>query len=474
MHGKCYWRALRHANVNGMHRPGRVTRLYLLLIALSMGPVHASAKPAPRGKAMQAASIDPEIARAIASIAAIDNHAHPVLPPPHDAADRAFDALPVDSMEPQTDPAGLRADSPQLAPAWLALWGFRGTAPLDPAGIKRLMAARAAVKAREGLRYDNWVLDQSHVETQVANRVAMGEGIAPPRFRWVPYDDALLFPLNNTALAAATPDKALFFPLEDKVRALYLRAARLSAVPPTLDEYVAKLVRPTLQAQKADGAIAIKFEIAYLRGFDFTDPPQEEAARVYASYAAGSAPTAADYKLLQDYLFRIVALEAGRLGMAVHLHTMAGAGSYFGIAGANPMLLESVFNDPRLRKTNFVMLHGGWPFVREAGALLQKPNVFLDISQQSLIIPPQTLAGWLREWLELYPEKVLYATDGYPYSDALGWEESLWIANRNARQALGIALTGMLRDGEVDRSREKAIATMVLRGNAALLYGLDR
>ena len=416
--------------------------------------------------------VDPQIARAIASIAAIDNHAHPVLSPPDDSNDREFDALPVDNMEPQTDPAALRADSRQLSAAWRALWGFRGVAPLDPAAMKRLQAARAAVKLREGTAYDNWVLDQSHVGMEVANRVRMGTGIAPPRFRWVPYDDALLFPLNNAALAAATPDKALFFPLEDKVRAMYLRTAGLQAMPFTLDEYLQKLVRSTLQAQKAGGAIAIKFEIAYLRGFDFTDPSHDEAARVYARYAGGGVPNAADYKLLQDFLFRAIAQEAGRLGMAVHLHTMAGAGSYFSIAGASPMLLESLFNDPRLRKTNFVMLHGGWPFVHEAGALLQKPNVFLDISQESLIIPPHTLAGWLREWLELYPDKVLYATDGYPYSDSLGWEESLWIADRNARQALGIALTGMLRDGEIDSARAQAIATMVLRGNAAQLYGI--
>ena len=63
--------------------------------------------------------------------------------------------------------------------------------------------------------------------------------------------------------------------------------------------------------------------------------------------------------------FRFVAAECGRLGMAVHLHAMAGAGGYFEVAGANPLNLESVLNDPSLRKTNFVMVHGGWPFTRE-------------------------------------------------------------------------------------------------------------
>ncbi|HEX3471539.1 MAG TPA: amidohydrolase family protein, partial [Silvibacterium sp.] len=160
----------------------------------------------------------------------------------------------------------------------------------------------------------------------------------------------------------------------------------------------------------------------------------------------------------------------GRLGMPVHLHTMSGGGGYFDIAKGNPLLLESVFNDARLRKTRFVMLHGGWPFVREAGSLLQKPNVYLDFSQQALTFPPRTMATWLREWLETYPDKVMFGTDGYPFSESMGWEEATWIASRNAREALGLALTGMRRDREISRERAHQIAEQVLRGTAAQLY----
>ena len=137
---------------------------------------------------------------------------------------------------------------------------------------------------------------------------------------------------------------------------------------------------------------------------------------------------------------------------------------------ASPLLLEPLFNDVRLRKTNFVLLHGGWPYERETAALLEKPNVYADLSSQDLLMTPHTQAQWLREWLEWEPEKVLFGTDGYPFSDAMGWPESTWIANRNGREALGIALTGMLRDGEITRARAEVIARMVLRGNAEGLY----
>jgi predicted TIM-barrel fold metal-dependent hydrolase len=118
------------------------------------------------------------------------------------------------------------------------------------------------------------------------------------------------------------------------------------------------------------------------------------------------------------------------------------------------------------------MLHGGWPFIREIAALLAKPNAHLDFSQQSLMLPPATLAGNLREWLELNPEKVMFATDAYPYSNEMGWEESGWIAARNGREALAIALTAMMRDGEITRPRASELAKMVLRENARALYGL--
>lgn len=437
----------------------------LTLLAASLVPVLARAQAGPP-------EIDPEIARIIATLPAIDNHAHPVLPPPNLASDRKFDALPVDNMEPQTDPAAWRPDSLQLADAWKALWHFTEAPPLSPDGMKRLAASRDKVRSQQGERFDQWVLDQAHIATMLANRVSLGAGVLPPRFRWVPYVDALVFPLDNSGLAAATPDRALFFPLEDKLRAQYLQAVHLQSVPPTLDGYLSQVVTPTLERQHAEGAVAEKFEMAYLRGFDFTDPSREQAARIYARLVNRPHPDLAEYKILQDFLFRFIAAECGRLHMAVHLHAMSGAGGYFSIAGVNPLLLEPLFNAPRLRQTRFVMLHGGWPFVHEIGALLQKPNTWLDLSQQSLVIPPHTLAGWLREWLEIFPDKVLFATDGYPYSDSLSWEEASFIASRNIRQALGLALTGMLRDREVTREQAAAIARGVLHDNAARLYGI--
>ena len=63
-----------------------------------------------------------------------------------------------------------------------------------------------------------------------------------------------------------------------------------------------------------------------------------------------------------------------------------------------------------------------------------------------------------------------FPADGYALADAAGWEETTWIANRKGREALALALTGMVMDGEISRGRASAIADEVLRGTASALY----
>lgn len=395
--------------------------------------------------ALYAQRVNPQLAAEIARIKAVDNHAHPVIP---GGTDRDFDALPVNNMEPASDPVRFRPGAPETVKAAKALYG--GT-------------TKDGVKRREGAKYPAWVLDRLGINVMLANRVAMGQGIVPPRFRWVSYVDALIFPLDNSGLAAANSDRKSFFGLEDSLLKRYYEQCGVASRPSTLDEYLNKVVTPTLERQHRGGAIAVKFEAAYLRSLNFEKVDKTEAERVYAG-AGGT------YKELQDFLFRYIASEAGRLGMAVHLHTMAGAGSYFEVAGANPLLLESVLNDPALRKTNFVMIHGGWPFDTQITPLLEKPNAYLDFSGQTLTLTARTVARAIREWLEFVPEKVMFATDAYPYSAEMDWEESGWIAAETGRRALAIALSGMLDDGEISYSRAVELARMVLRENATKLY----
>jgi len=48
-----------------------------------------------------------------------------------------------------------------------------------------------------------------------------------------------------------------------------------------------------------------------------------------------------------------------------------------------------------------------------------------------------------------------------------------FVTNSTAREALAIALTGMVHDKEITRERALEIARMVLRDNAVKLYSLQ-
>jgi uncharacterized protein len=181
----------------------------------------------------------------------------------------------------------------------------------------------------------------------------------------------------------SNPQREADFITDEKWLKDFLAEAKLAKLPATLDDYVNKLIVPLLEQRKTDGVIAVKFYAAYMRSLDFADASESEAQRVYAKYAGGTLPPASEYKALQDYLFRRIALECGRLGLAVHIHVGAGAGPFFYNSTANPFLLDSVLNDLKLRKTNFVLIHGGLPFAEATSFLLGKPNVYADFSSQT-------------------------------------------------------------------------------------------
>ncbi len=403
------------------------------------------------GRSANDALVDPQIAREIAQIKAVDNHAHPVRPTAQgEKPDDEYDALPVDNLEAQSDPIRQRPNSPEVADASQKLFGGDKT-------------AKAAAMRAHGAEYATWILDRVGIETMLSNRVAMGPGLPSPRFLWVPFADALMYPLNNQGLIHNS-DQQAFFPLEEKLLKRYYAESGVAGKPATLADYLEKVVRATLERHKKAGALAEKFEMAYLRTLDIGNPSRAEAEKAYAG--------SGDYKALQDYIFRFIATECGRLGMAVHIHVAHGGGGYFHVAWANPLLLEPLLNDPALRKTTFVMIHGGWPYTREITPLLTKPNLYVDFSEQTAFNTPHDVAEVLRAWLAYVPEKVMFATDAYPESAELGWEESAWIANATGREALGRALTAMVRDNEITRDRAVELARMVLRENARKLYGL--
>lgn len=401
--------------------------------------------------AVLTAQVQPDAAllTEIRAIRAVDNHSHlaPAEPPGAEPQDLA-------GTTPFLYPVRLRVDSPEWMRVWDALYGVKTTS-MTPADRRAVFKRKQELIKAEGEGWPSWMLDKTRIEVALINLPALGPGQKPPRFRWVPTANALLYPFGG---------------IERDREAGELRR------PASLDAYVSEAMAATLKRWRTEGAVAVKISLAYSRTLAFADVPAATAAAIYARHASGgTVPSPDEYKQLQDHLFRELAREAGKLGLVVHIHVGIGADPWFAIAGANPLLLEPAINSEPLRATRFVLIHGGWPFDRQAGVMLIKPNVYADFSAQTFLRSPRALSETLRAWLEWYPEKVLFGTDAYPDPNTplSYWEEMLWLANDSARQALAIALTGMIEDGQITRARALEIARMVLRENAMKLYGLE-
>ncbi len=414
-------------------------------------------------------AIDKELFEYINKIKIVDNHAHPNTIELHDTG---FDALPLDTLGDIELPARVKPGSPLWLDAYRGVYNYTGN-DLDEKEIKSMMDTVANMVKQKGEKFPEWALDQAGIDMMLANRTYIGHGISSPRFRWVSYVDALLFPFSTKNEAMGNPDREKLFPLENKLMNRFLEDLHISKLPSTLDEYLKMVVTATLESQKAGGCLAVKFEAAYLRSLDFEKVSSETADKVYMQSVQGGIMTHEQYKSLQDFIFRYIAREAGRLGLAVHIHSFPGAGNHFVAADADPILLEPVFNDPELHNTKFVLIHGGGTFWKHTSAMLWKPNVYADISLMTLLWPPDQVASVLRDWLSQFPLKVLFGTDSDSFGPGYGWELSAWIATHTGREALAIALTGMMKSHEINRNRAEEIARMVLRGNASALYKLD-
>jgi ankyrin repeat protein len=390
---------------------------------------------------------DPVLVEQIAKIKAIDNHSHMRPATAYQGAEEEPDDLL--GQPPFVLPVNLRFNNPHWISAWQDLYGYKYN-DMEKEHLSLLFNQKQRIKRQQGENYPTWVLDKLGIETALVNWPKLGLGQTPPRFYWVPFADDFLNPFPG------------------------IRYNNIYDIKPaaTLAEYTKTVVTPALESFKQEGAIAIKFVIAFYRPLNFEKVSSVEAAPIYEQLLGEKEVSISDRRKLEDYLFRYITQEAGRLDLKIHIHTgIRSASAYFNIGDSNPMLLESVFNDPDQRNTKFVMIHGGWPFDKEAGAMLNKPNVYADFSAQIFYRSTHTLSKTIRSWLEWHPEKVLFGTDAHPKSPLINWEEIAWLSTKTACNALAIALTEMMNDGQISRKSAFKLAEMVLRTNAIRLYG---
>jgi hypothetical protein len=398
----------------------------------------------------------------IDAIPMYDNHAHPGY-----ADDTDVDAMASPPDESAT--LRLRDDNPEFVAGAKALFHY----PYDdfkPEHAKWLADKKKGEQAAGGVDYFDQLLDKLNVEICLANRAMMAPYLDAKRYHWVFFGDAFFYPFDNSAQTASTPDMSVYLPLQEKMLARWKKQQAVEGLPADLEGYE-DFVRRTMEENQKKGGVAIKYEAAYFRSLSFGDTPPAHAAAVYEKYRDGGVPTDGEYKQFQDYIFRVMADEAGRLHLPMHFHTAVGIGDYFSLKNGNVLNLENVVRDPRYKSVTFVLVHGGWPYEREAALLTAVKNVYLDTSFQSEMLYPSQFKDVLKQLLTLFPDKMMYGSDAFPFNDALGAEESMWLAARTTRTGLAAALAELVEEGAVTEAKALDLARNYLHDNAARLYG---
>ena len=396
----------------------------------------------------------------IEKIPMFDHHAHPGF-----ADDPNVDAM---AAPPGSAPVRTRDTNPELVMAAQALWGY----PYDDLSAEHtqwLIQKKAEVRKQRGNQYFSDILDKLNIEQGVANRAVMADYLDPKRFVWVFFADSFMWPFDNQRETARNGDEQVYIPLQEKMLHRWMAQEGLSKLPANFGDYLT-FVSHTLEENQRKGAIAQKFEVAYFRTTRFSDPTREQAEAIYQRFVGGGVPSEAEYRTFQDYIFRYLVREGGRLQLPVHIHSAVGIGDYFNLSESNILNLESVLRDPRYRSTTFVMIHGGYPYDRQSIWLAAVKNVYLDTSETEILLYPSEFKKLLKQWLETFPEKVTFGTDCFPYNEALGAEESYWLGVQSSRTALAAALAEMISEREVTEAQALALAHGYLHDNAVGIY----
>jgi hypothetical protein len=417
------------------------------------------AKPYPSGDLQKTYE---RLLKEIDKIPMYDNHAHPGF-----ADDSDVDAMASPPDESAT--LRLRDDNPEFVAGAKALFGY----PYDdfkPEHSKWLAEKKSAAEKGGGAAYFDGILDKLNVEICLANRAMMPNYLDTKRFHWVFFGDAFFYPFDNSERRASTPDMGVYVPLQEKMLSRWKKQEGLEGLPADLNGYV-DFVRKTMADNQKRGGVAIKFEAAYFRSLYFSDPSRETAEAIYNKYRAGGVPTQEEYRIFQDYIFRRITDEAGKLHLPMHFHSAVGIGNYFSLHNGNVLNLENVVRDARYKNVTFVLVHGGWPYEREAALLTAVKNVYLDTSFQTEMLYPSQFKDVVKQLLTLFPDKMMYGSDAFPFNEALGAEESMWLAARTTRTGLAAALAELVEEGALSETKALELARDYLHDNAARLYG---
>lgn len=231
-----------------------------------------------------------------------------------------------------------------------------------------------------------------------------------------------------------------------------------------LDAYSA-----TVESARATGHVALKSIAAYRTGLQIAPADRDEAETIFIKLketARREGKVRLAHKPLTDYLLLTALAIAERQALPVQFHTGFGDND-LDMLLANPFHMRYLFECGQYTHVPFVLLHAGYPYVRELGYLAAiYPNVWMDVGLAIPHVSSEIPAIW-RQALGLTPtSKILFSTDAYSIP------EIYWLAARWGRWGLAQVLGELIDLGALTEDEASEAATQMLWRNAAQLYGI--
>ena len=236
----------------------------------------------------------------------------------------------------------------------------------------------------------------------------------------------------------------------------------------TFDQFMEAYVT-AVEGAHAAGHVGLKSIIAYRTGLAIRETSKSQAADAFTAAkerARRDGKVRLADKPLNDYLVLRALDIAEKQEMPVQFHTGLGDND-LDMLFANPLHMRPLFESGRYKRVPFVLLHAGYPYIRELGYLASLySNVWLDVG---LAVPYVTIdipALWRQTLALTATSKILFSTDAYSIPDIY------WLAARWGRRGLAQVLEELITLGALTRDEALAAAHQILHGNAARLYAV--
>jgi hypothetical protein len=224
------------------------------------------------------------------------------------------------------------------------------------------------------------------------------------------------------------------------------------------------------EGAKRAGYIALKSIAAYRTGLKVESVSERDATVAHTQLRgqwSEGIPVRLQSKPLIDFFVLRALGHAAAQGLPVQFHTGYGDPD-LDLRLANPLHLRPLFEDARLTDVPIVLLHESWPFTAEAAFLAASyPNAYMDLAFSLPPLDRRLLRRSVETALGAAPaSKIMVSSDGTCIP------EHYYLAAARARDILGDVLGESIEGNEISTLEGERLGEMVLRGNAARVYGL--